>query len=83
MISSYLEDNHQIFLTQPTVQMTITAILDWEICGWYPAYWEYVKALHTITPGCDVDDWWAYLPKGIGVWPKEHAVDRMLSEWHG
>ncbi|KAJ5784020.1 uncharacterized protein N7518_009697 [Penicillium psychrosexuale] len=59
------------------------AILDWEMCGWYPEYWEYVKALNTIIPGNDMDDWWAYLPLTVGVWPREHAVDLMLSRWHG
>lgn len=68
---------------QSTTQVTITAILDWEMCGWYPEYWEYVKALHTITIGSDVEDWWAYLPRAVGVWPREHAVDLMLSIWHG
>ncbi|KAE8339172.1 hypothetical protein BDV24DRAFT_176164 [Aspergillus arachidicola] len=48
-------------------QVRITGILDWEMCGWYPEYWEYVKALHTITPGDGFDDWWAYLPRNIGV----------------
>lgn len=67
----------------PTAHVAIKAILDWEMCGWYPEYWEYVKALNTITPGDGLDDWWAYLPRKIGVWPKEHAVDLMLSRWHG
>ncbi|KAJ5579534.1 uncharacterized protein N7459_005519 [Penicillium hispanicum] len=43
-------------VNQSTTRVTITAILDWEMCGWYPEYWEYVKALNTITPGSDVDD---------------------------
>ena len=64
-------------------QVTVTGILDWEMCGWYPEYWEYVKALNTITIGGDFSDWWSYLPANIGVWPKEHAVDVMLSRWHG
>ena len=63
--------------------VTVTGILDWEMCGWYPEYWEYVKALNTITIGGDFSDWWSYLPGNIGVWPKEHAVDVMLSRWHG
>ncbi|KAB8199833.1 hypothetical protein BDV34DRAFT_232692 [Aspergillus parasiticus] len=64
-------------------QVRITTILGWEMCGWYPEYWEYVKELHTITPGDGFDDWWAYLPRNIGVWPKKHAVDLLLSSWHG
>lgn len=68
---------------QSHTRVVVTAILDWEMCGWYPEYWEYVKALNTITPGGDLGDWWAYLPQKIGVWPREHAVDLMLSRWHG
>lgn len=70
-------------VNQSTTRVTITGILDWEMCGWYPEYWEYVKALNTITPGSDLGDWWAYLPQKIGIWPREHAVDLMLSRWHG
>ncbi|BCS02677.1 uncharacterized protein AKAW2_60941A [Aspergillus luchuensis] len=62
-------------------RITITGIIDWETCGWYPEYWEYLKALNTIFPGCDCEDWWEYLPTTIGVWPKEHAVDLMLDKW--
>jgi hypothetical protein len=54
-------------VSQSTTQFTITAILDWEMCGWYPEYWEYVKALNTITPSSEMDDWWAYLPWTVGV----------------
>lgn len=53
------------------------------MCGWYPEYWGYVKALHTVAPGDDFGDWWSYLPPVIGIWPEEHAVDLMLSRWHG
>ncbi|KAJ5470629.1 hypothetical protein N7530_007986 [Penicillium desertorum] len=70
-------------VNKSTTPVTITEILDWEMCGWYPEYWEYVKALNTITPGSDLDDWWAYLPEKIGIWPREHAIDLMLSRWHG
>lgn len=70
-------------VNQSNTRVTITAIIDWEMCGWYPEYWEYVKALNTITPRGDFGDWWAYLPQKIGVWPREHAVDSMLSRWYG
>lgn len=79
------EPHHTIngSVNQSNTRVTITAILDWEMCGWYPEYWEYVKALNTITPGGDLSDRWAYLPPKIGVWPRAHAVDLMLSRWHG
>ncbi|KAJ0418480.1 kinase-like domain-containing protein [Aspergillus carlsbadensis] len=64
-------------------RVVVTGLLDWEMAGWYPEYWEYVKALHTLAPGDGFDDWYVYLPPAIGVWPREHAVDVMLSRWHG
>lgn len=68
-----------------TSQVTVTGILDWEMRGWYPEYWEDLKARNTITIGRDsgFSDWWKYLPDNINAWPKEHAVDVMLSRWHG
>ncbi|KII84736.1 hypothetical protein PLICRDRAFT_57262 [Plicaturopsis crispa FD-325 SS-3] len=33
---------------------TVTGIIDWEMCGWYPAHWEYLKAhrgCYDPTPG--------------------------------
>ncbi|KAL4744484.1 hypothetical protein BDW72DRAFT_188410 [Aspergillus terricola var. indicus] len=67
----------------PGAEVLVTGIIDSEMCGWYPAYWEYVKALNTIGPGDGFGDWYKYLPQSIGVWPREHAVDLMLSRWHG
>ena len=62
----------------------ITGIIDWELAGWYPSYWEYVKALHTISPCDSFADWWLYLPTDvIGMWGAEHAIDLMVSRWLG
>ncbi|KAL3246608.1 hypothetical protein ABHI18_012657, partial [Aspergillus niger] len=65
----------------PSEQVTITGIIDWEMCGWYPEYWEYLKALNTPFGGGEFDDWWKYLPPIIGTWSREHAVDLMLDGW--
>lgn len=50
-------------------QIEIKAITDWEMCGWYPEYWEYIKTLNTIPPDGydDFEDWWVYLPPSIGA----------------
>ncbi|EEP82237.1 predicted protein [Uncinocarpus reesii 1704] len=61
----------------------VTGVIDWEMCGYYPSYWEYVKALHTVGPKSEFNDWWSFLPASIGVWPKEYAVDQLLSRWWG
>ncbi|KAJ5093216.1 hypothetical protein N7456_009077 [Penicillium angulare] len=37
----------------------VTAILDWEYGGWYPEYWEYIRALMILKP---MPDWPEYLP---------------------
>jgi aminoglycoside phosphotransferase len=36
----------------------ITAIVDWEMAGWYPDYWEFVKAFHL---EWFADDWASHL----------------------
>jgi serine/threonine protein kinase len=36
----------------------VTAILDWEMAGWYPDYWEFVKAFHL---EMFADDWGSHL----------------------
>lgn len=51
----------------PAASVTVTAILDWEMCGWYPEYWEYVKALNTTMDDEECPDWCNWLPRCIGV----------------
>ncbi|KAF1996124.1 phosphotransferase enzyme family protein-like protein [Amniculicola lignicola CBS 123094] len=45
----------------------VTAILDWEMAGYYPAYWEYVKAL--------------YRPAWESSWIKDQAIDKILDSY--
>jgi tRNA A-37 threonylcarbamoyl transferase component Bud32 len=45
----------------------IVAILDWEMAGYYPEYWEYVKAL--------------YRPAWESRWIADRAVDRVLQPY--
>ena len=64
--------------------ITITSILDWEMSGWYPEYWEFVKSLNTISPGGPLEDWRDFLPiDAIGAWPVEFAIDTLISHWLG
>jgi tRNA A-37 threonylcarbamoyl transferase component Bud32 len=46
----------------------IVAVLDWELCGFYPEYWEYVKAL--------------YMPSWETGWILERVVDRIVKPFH-
>jgi aminoglycoside phosphotransferase (APT) family kinase protein len=63
-----LIDNHEIVFTHSDISPRnilvegghVTAILDWEDAGWYPAYWEYTQALRQLKP---VPDWPEYLPR--------------------
>lgn len=45
----------------------VVAILDWEYSGYYPDYWEYVKAF--------------YRPAWESEWMKNRAVDRILEPY--
>ena len=50
----------------------VVGLIDWEFAGWYPEHWEYLKALVAVGP---VVDWWRYLPKIIGTYSEEWAID--------
>lgn len=62
----------------------ITSLIDWEMGGWYPDYWEFVKALNTIDLRGPLADWCDYLPtEAIGKWPMEYSMDLLISRWLG
>ena len=93
LLRTFLRDNHNMVMTHADLHprnvmfrhldnqaVEITSILDWEMCGWYPEYWEYVKALNTIPlHSKELDDWWSFLPHSIGTWPLEYSVDYLIS----
>ena len=45
----------------------IVAVLDWELSGYYPEYWEYVKAL--------------WRPQWEPSWIKDNVVEQVLQEY--
>lgn len=63
-----LMDDHEIVFTHSdfaprNILMEagrVTAILDWEYAGWYPAHWEYCQALRQLRP---MFDWPEYLAR--------------------
>ncbi|EPS36219.1 hypothetical protein H072_10308 [Dactylellina haptotyla CBS 200.50] len=66
---------------QEEIIIKVTGILDWDSSGWYPEYWEYVKAINTICAGDGMEDWWQYLPtNAIGKWPNEYAIYMLISQ---
>ncbi|KAK4118770.1 kinase-like protein [Parathielavia appendiculata] len=69
---------------QTESKIRVTALLDWELSGWYPEHWEFVKALSTINAHGKLFDWLEYLPTdAIGSWPVEYSIDTLLDRWLG
>lgn len=56
----------------------VAAIIDWEASGFYPEYWECVKATNDLTLR-DNFDWYEYLPELASPrrYPVEWLVDRL------
>ena len=44
-------------------------IIDWEMAGWWPAYWEYIKSLF----GNKYEQWWKTLVPEI-LHPYQHEL---------
>ncbi|KAK1978309.1 kinase-like domain-containing protein [Colletotrichum cereale] len=67
---------------QPDIR--VSAILDWELAGWYPEHWEYVRALTNIDVRGPLQDWIDYLPTdAIGKHSTEYALDCLIGRWFG
>ena len=67
----------------------ITAVIDWELSGWYPEYWDYVKMMQYLPSGT-----WDFQAYARRLWTvdgqdvfydMEYMVDQMLDAWieHG
>ena len=89
-LKSMLRDDHRIVFTHsdfhprnimvidgPDGCVEVSGILDWEWSGFYPEYWEQLKALNTRSPK-DTDDWWDHLPPSILGYDHEVVLDRLL-----
>ncbi|KAK6353565.1 hypothetical protein TWF696_005527 [Orbilia brochopaga] len=48
--------------------------LDWEIAGWFPEHWEFVKAMQPLTK----TDWLDYLLMILGEYEDEYMLDSVL-----
>lgn len=55
----------------------ISGIVDWEMSGFYPDYWESVKATNTMAPQ-EEDDWYLHLPACASptTYPLHWLLDR-------
>ena len=56
---------------------SVSGVLDWEMGGFYPDYWESVKATNTMSPQ-EEDDWYIHLPACASPtsYPLHWLVDR-------
>lgn len=91
LITSTLNTSHQIVMTHSDLRpknilvqhsarntIRITGLVDWELSGAYPEYWEYVKALAGVN--CSSSDWYSYLPTDtIGEHSNAWRWDRFVS----
>ena len=83
MLLSMMRSDHKLVLTHADFHPRnilvkdhiVVGLIDWEFAGWYPEQWEYLKALIAVGP---VVDWWRYLPKIIGTYTAEWALDRQI-----
>ena len=85
MVLSMMRQDHRRVLTHGDFHprniivkdMVVTGIIDWDCAGWYPEYWEYIKALASVGP---IVDWWRYLPTIVSPYDAEWAIDRQFEK---
>ncbi|KIJ64527.1 hypothetical protein HYDPIDRAFT_90443, partial [Hydnomerulius pinastri MD-312] len=53
-------------------QDIVVALIDWEMSGWMPEYWEYLKSVHA---KWEDEDWLSYTHTMIPAYDNEMAVD--------
>lgn len=66
---------------------SVAAIIDWTNSGFYPDYWESVKATNNLSPN-ERWDWYDFLPESISPrryrteWLLDRVLDRNMSNSH-
>lgn len=91
-LRSRLRDDYRVMLTHgdfhprnimveiiPSGDVRVTGVIDWEMGGWYPEYWEMYKALNTRDPR-EESDWWDMLPPCISGYDTELVELRLLEQ---
>lgn len=58
----------------------VVGIIDWEMAGWYPEYWEYSNAWN-VHPYLDF--WRDEVPKYLDAYPREVEMDLIRRRWFG
>ncbi|OHE91746.1 hypothetical protein CORC01_12973 [Colletotrichum orchidophilum] len=54
---------------------SVAGIIDWESSGFYPEYWDCVKAANNLTPR-EQSDWYEYLPRSIS--PRQYTIQWLV-----
>jgi thiamine kinase-like enzyme len=58
----------------------VVGIIDWELSGWYPHYWEYTSAwLSSVTR----TEWQGSIDKFLDPFPKELKMEATRQRWWG
>ncbi|EPQ50891.1 kinase-like protein, partial [Gloeophyllum trabeum ATCC 11539] len=82
-LTRMMREDHKIVFTHADLHWNniivkdghVAAIVDWEMAGWYPEYWEYCKALYN--EKFDTD-WCMRVRDFLEPYDYEYAVDKLL-----
>jgi thiamine kinase-like enzyme len=79
------QNTHHIVFTHGDLQLrnimvkdgNVSGIIDWELSGWYPEYWEFSKALYLWKWQ---NDWVDYLMEILQPYYSEYTLHSFLAE---
>lgn len=72
-----LNPKNIILLDERDGSVSISGIIDWEMGGWYPEYWDALKASNVRSTD-DESDWWCSLPEQFNRYVSEVAINRLV-----
>jgi thiamine kinase-like enzyme len=72
-----LNPKNIILLDEQDGSVSVSGIVDWEMGGWYPEYWDALKALH-VRSTKDESDWWCSLPEQFNQYVSEVAINNLI-----
>ena len=88
-LNSMLHTDHRIVFTHADLHprnlmvkeapngVELSGIVDWETSGFYPEYWEHLKAVNTRSVK-DASDWWDHLPPSILGYDHSIILDKVI-----
>jgi hypothetical protein len=72
-----MHDPHAAVGPTSDTDIEVSGIIDWDTSGFYPEYWEELKALNTGSP-YDPSDWWEHLPPCMLGHEKDVVLDKLI-----